>query len=352
MQQASEGHAGHLPTGGGCTPLENGTLAACLRDAILQILRGPPVSQDKLSEIPEEEAAEAPNQHCPLLAEEANPARGLCHTERETWSVRTPVLFAESQRLTETLKFAARPDATVGAAEAEAAAATREWLLSKLHDVEAECDKTRQKLRQQELATREVQQKYVEHRDRASTLAQRVVHDLKERRLMTNQMAEVEQRLLQERETCKRLEADKKNLASLMRRTIGRLRGKLREVQAELSNARLEAGLIDSERQRAEQQTQVFRHNIKGMGDLQRNLTEELAEAREKVTSVKRAFREKIGQLQSEHEEWRKIIESHQQTVKTWEDKYEESQAQVEAARSAMDRLRRAGTVLSSRADL
>ena len=27
-----------------------------------------------------------------------------------------------------------------------------------------------------------------------------------------------------------------------------------------------QAGLIDSERQRAEQQTQMFRHNIKGMG--------------------------------------------------------------------------------------
>lgn len=39
-------------------------------------------------------------------------------------------------------------------------------------------------------------------------------------------------------------------------------------------------------------------------------------QARERVSAVKRAFRTKVGELQKEHEEWRKLIENHQQTVK------------------------------------
>ncbi|KAL8270998.1 hypothetical protein Esti_005066 [Eimeria stiedai] len=399
MQQALHSHQGHLPAGGGW-PLQldnGGPLTACLRDAILQILRGLPVSHDASVGAPLEEApVDIPLQTKEEISGERRSAAefghalfaftGCClHTAASTRVTRHPqagrALLAEETvtLLLPCASHAGQPKARgrgrpLGLLRPRGPGLLRPLELTpqrlqkngfspsctKLRQVSpethlqhntplveaeaaappqrAERDKTRQRLRQQEIATREAQQKYIEHRDRASTLAQRVVHDLKERRLMSNQLAEVEQKLLEERETRRRLEADKKNLASL--RTIARLRGKLEEAKSELATARLEAGLIDSERQRAEQQTEVFRHNIKGMGDLQRNLTEELAEARERVSSVKRAFREKIGQLQSEHEEWRKIIESHQQTVKHWEDKYQESQAQVEAAHGSMDRLR------------
>ncbi|CDJ57845.1 hypothetical protein EMWEY_00011960 [Eimeria maxima] len=72
------------------------------------------------------------------------------------------------------------------------------------------------------------------------------------------------------------------------------------------------------------------------MGDLQRNLTEELAEARERVSAVKKEFKQKVGELQKEHEEWRHIIENHQQHIKEWQDKYDESQAQVRQLRQQM----------------
>lgn len=79
-------------------------------------------------------------------------------------------------------------------------------------------------------------------------------------------------------------------------------------------------------------------------GDLQRNLTDELAEAsslfterrnrlklresmrsdavacislqaRERVSRVKRSFRQKLQVLQRDHEAWREVIESHQKNV-------------------------------------
>ncbi|CDJ45435.1 hypothetical protein ETH_00010090, partial [Eimeria tenella] len=62
-------------------------------------------------------------------------------------------------------------------------------------------------------------------------------------------------------------------------RTIARLRGKLEEANNEINALRNQAGALSTERQKAQQQAEMFRHNIKGMGDLQRNLTEELAEA-------------------------------------------------------------------------
>ncbi|KAL8437668.1 hypothetical protein ACSSS7_000773 [Eimeria intestinalis] len=197
MSQTLKTHQGHLPAGGGW-PLQqdNGPLTACLRDAILQILRGPPTSQGA--------AGGAPSEGAPVdMLPETKDEISQCQRHREAPG------FDEAQE--------------VEAAEAagiSATAATEEWLFSKLHEIEAERDKTRQRLRQQEIATRDAQQKYIEHRDRASTLARRVVHDLKERRLMTNQLAEVEEKLLEERETRKRLEADKKNLASLCLRPL------------------------------------------------------------------------------------------------------------------------------------
>ncbi|OEH75486.1 hypothetical protein cyc_05729 [Cyclospora cayetanensis] len=168
---------------------------------------------------------------------------------------------------------------------AEDATTAKEALLySRLNDITAECQATKQRLHQQQAATKEAHQKYLEHRDKAS----------------------VEQKLLDERQASRKLEADKKNLA----------------------------GLLDHERQRAEQQTQMFRHNLKGMGDLQRNLTEELAEARERVSAVKRAYRQKVGELQKEHEEWRVVIENHEQIVKM-----EEERAVVDRLRRQMDQL-------------